>query len=135
MRLDRLGDNGQADARKRQRADAVARMLGHMVTVGDLRRRALAALALLGVSPVVAISSAGFVGFAIAISGQHLANDVIAGTRALLEDRYAAGDEVDPADRRHRRAGHGRPDRFGVDRGSARSMAPPGMPATRRSSR
>ena len=51
-------------------------------------------LALLGVSPVVAVSSAGFIGFAIAISGQHLANDVIAGTRALLEDRYAAGDEV-----------------------------------------
>ena len=94
MRLDRLGDNGQADARKRQRADAVARMLGHMVTVGIFAVAALAALALLGVSPVVAISSAGFVGFAIAISGQHLANDVIAGTRALLEDRYAAGDEV-----------------------------------------
>jgi small-conductance mechanosensitive channel len=94
MRLDRLGDNGQADARKRQRADAVARMLGHMVTVGIFAVAILAALALLGVSPVVAISSAGFVGFAIAISGQHLANDVLAGTRALLEDRYAAGDEV-----------------------------------------
>ncbi len=95
MRLDRLGDNGQADARKRQRADAVARMLGHMVTVGDLRRRRS--------SPRWPCSACrrwwrsrvpGFVGFAIAISGQHLANDVIAGTRALLEDRYAAGDEV-----------------------------------------
>jgi small-conductance mechanosensitive channel len=94
IRLDRLGDNGQADARKRQRADAVARMLGHMVTVVIFAVATLASLALLGVSPVVAISSAGFVGFAIAISGQHLANDVIAGTRALLEDRYAAGDEV-----------------------------------------
>ena len=94
IRLDRLGDNGQADARKRQRADAVARMLGHMVTVGIFAVAILAALALLGVSPVVAVSSAGFIGFAIAISGQHLANDVIAGTRALLEDRYAAGDEV-----------------------------------------
>ena len=94
VRLDRLGDNGQADARKRQRADAVARMLGHMVTVAIFAVATLASLALLGVSPVVAISSAGFVGFAIAISGQHLANDVIAGTRALLEDRYAAGDEV-----------------------------------------
>ena len=94
MRLDRLGDNGQADARKRQRADAVARMLGHTVTVAIFAIAALASLALLGVSPVFAISSAGFVGFAIAISGQHLANDVIAGTRALLEDRYAAGDDV-----------------------------------------
>jgi len=94
VRLDRLGDNGQADARKRQRADAVARMLGHTATVAIFAIAALASLALLGVSPVFAISSAGFVGFAIAISGQHVANDVIAGTRALLEDRYAAGDDV-----------------------------------------
>ncbi len=94
VRLDRLGDNGQADARKRQRADAVARVLGHMVTVAIFAIAALASLALLGVSPVVAVSSAGFIGFAIAISGQHLANDVIAGTRALLEDRYGVGDDV-----------------------------------------
>ncbi len=94
VRLDRLGDNGQADIRRRQRADAVARMLGHSVTVAIFAIATLASLALLGVSPVVAISSAGFIGFAIAISGQHLANDVIAGTRALLEDRYAAGDDV-----------------------------------------
>src|SRR6478736_207255 len=86
VRLDRLGDNGQADA--------VARMLGHTATVAIFAIAALASLALLGVSPVFAISSAGFVGFAIAISGQHVANDVIAGTRALLEDRYAAGDDV-----------------------------------------
>ena len=44
VRLDRLGDDGQADVRKRQRADAVARMIGQFVTVviftrGDLRRR------------------------------------------------------------------------------------------------
>lgn len=94
VRLDRLGDNGQADARKRQRADAVARMLGHLVTVVIFAVATLASLALLGVDPVVAISSAGFIGFAIAISGQDLAKDVIGGTRALLEDRYAAGDEV-----------------------------------------
>ncbi len=93
-RLDRLGDNGQADARRRQRADAVARVLGHFVTVGIFAVATLASLALLGVDPVVAISSAGFLGFAVAISGQDLAKDVIGGTRALLEDRYAAGDEV-----------------------------------------
>ena len=69
-------------------------MLGHTATVAIFAIAALASLALLGVSPVFAISSAGFVGFAIAISGQHVANDVIAGTRALLEDRYAAGDDV-----------------------------------------
>jgi len=94
VRLDRLGDNGQADARKRQRADAVARMLGHIVTVAIFSLATLVALELLGVDPVFAISSAGFIGFAIALSGQDLIKDLIAGTRALLEDRYAVGDEV-----------------------------------------
>jgi small-conductance mechanosensitive channel len=94
VRLDRLGDNGQADARKRQRADAVARMLGHLVTAAIFTVTALAALEVLGVDLVFAISSAGFIGFAIAISGQDMVKDLLGGTRALLEDRYAVGDEV-----------------------------------------
>jgi hypothetical protein len=94
VRLDRLGDNGQADARKRQRADAVARMLGHVVTVAIFTLTTLVALEWLGVDLVFAISSAGFIGFAIAISGQDLVKDLLGGTRALLEDRYAVGDDV-----------------------------------------
>lgn len=94
VRLDRLGDNGQADARKRQRADAVARMLGHLVTVVIFALSMFVALELLGVDLVFAISSAGFVGFAMAISAQDLIKDVLSGTRALLEDRYAVGDDV-----------------------------------------
>lgn len=94
VRLDRLGDNGQADARRRQRADAVARMLGHLVTVIIVALSAFWALELLGVDAVFAISSAGFIGVAIALSGQDLVKDFLAGTRALLEDRYAVGDEV-----------------------------------------
>lgn len=94
VRLDRLGDAGQGDARKRQRADAVARMLGHFVTVAIFSLATLAALELLGVDLLVAISSAGFIGLALALSGQDLVKDLLAGTRALLEDRYAVGDEV-----------------------------------------
>jgi Mechanosensitive ion channel, beta-domain len=94
VRLDRLGDNGQSDARRRQRADAVARMLGHIVTVALFTLLTLVALNLLGVDLVFAISSAGFIGVAIALSGQDLVKDFLAGTRALLEDRYAVGDEV-----------------------------------------
>jgi small-conductance mechanosensitive channel len=94
VRLDRLGDNGQADTRKRQRADAVARMFGHVVTVVIFALFTLAGLNLLGVDPVFAISSAGFIGFAIALSGQDLIKDFLSGTRALLEDRYAVGDQV-----------------------------------------
>jgi small-conductance mechanosensitive channel len=94
VRLDRLGDNGQADARRRQRADAVARMLGNLVTVVIFTLATLAALQIIGVDLVFAISSAGFIGLAIALSGQDLVKDFLAGTRALMEDRYAVGDEV-----------------------------------------
>ena len=94
VRLDRLSDQGQADARKRQRADAVARMLGHAVTAAIFALAALIALNVLGVDPVYAISSAGFLGFAIALSGQDLVKDYLDGTRVLLEDRYAVGDDV-----------------------------------------
>jgi hypothetical protein len=94
VRLDRLGDNGQADTRRRQRADAVARTLGHVVTVAIFALLTLVALNRLGVDLVFAISSAGFIGVAIALSGQDLVKDFLGGTRALLEDRYAVGDEV-----------------------------------------
>lgn len=94
VRLDRLGDNGQADARKRQRADAVARLLGHVVTVLILAITLLVGLNLVGVDPVFAISSAGFIGFAIALSAQDFVKDFLAGVRVLLEDRYAVGDDV-----------------------------------------
>ena len=53
------------------------------------------ALDLIGINPVYAVSSAGFLGFALALRGQDLIKDLIGGTRALLEDRYAVGDEVD----------------------------------------
>jgi small-conductance mechanosensitive channel len=93
-RLDRLGDDGLADVRKRQRADAVARMLGRLVTVVIFVFAIFAALEILGVNLAFAISSAGFVGLAIALSAQDFVKDFLGGTRALLEDRYAVGDEV-----------------------------------------
>lgn len=94
VRLDRLGDDGQADVRKRQRADAVARMLGHLVTVVIFMFAIFAALEILGVDLAFAISSAGFVGLALALSAQDFVKDFLGGTRALLEDRYAVGDDV-----------------------------------------
>ncbi len=82
------------EARRRQRADAAARMLGHIATIVIAIGTVLLALQIVGVDPVYAISSAGFVGFAIALSGQDLIKNVLAGTVALLEDRYAVGDQV-----------------------------------------
>jgi moderate conductance mechanosensitive channel len=94
VRLDRLGDNGQADARKRQRADSVAKMIGRFVTVMIFTVTTFVALEAMGVNLALVISSAGFIGLALALSGQDLVKDFLAGTRALMEDRYAVGDDV-----------------------------------------
>ncbi len=94
-RLGRLDDLGHdVDVRKRQRADAAARMLAHfssmVIAVGTI----LVGLQILGVNPAYAISSAGFVGLALALSGQEIIRNLLSGTMALLEDRYAVGDVV-----------------------------------------
>ena len=95
VRLPRVIDaDGREQARKRQRADAAARMLGHLVTVCIFAGALLVALDILGVDAVVMISSAGFLGVALALSGQELIRNLITGTVALFEDRYAVGDEV-----------------------------------------
>lgn len=86
--------DGEIEARRRQRADAAARMFGHVVTGVIFVVAFVVALHVVGVDPLFAISSAGFVGLAIALSGQDLIKNLLAGTVALLEDRYAVGDEV-----------------------------------------
>lgn len=94
-RLRRLSEQDtDAEARRRQRADAAARMLGHVVTLLVVVGAIVVGLNLLGMDPVYVISSAGFVGFALALSGQDLIRNLLAGMTALLEDRYAVGDDV-----------------------------------------
>lgn len=95
VRLRRIQETEtDVDSRRRQRADAAARMIGHYVTTVVFIGAALVGLQVVGVDPVYAISSAGFVGLALALSGQGLIRDVLSGTMALLEDRYAVGDQV-----------------------------------------
>ena len=94
-RLRRLNDlESEIEVRRRQRADAAARMFGHFVTVLILVAAALIGLQMIGVDPVYTISSAGFIGLAIALSGQEIIKNLLAGTMAILEDRYAVGDQV-----------------------------------------
>nr|WHW29143.1 putative mechanosensitive ion channel [uncultured bacterium] len=94
-RLSRLGDiEGEIDIRKRQRADAAARMLAHFSSMVIAVATVLIGLQILGVDPVYAVSSAGFIGLALALSGQEIIRNLLAGTMALLEDRYAVGDVV-----------------------------------------
>jgi len=94
-RLRRLNDvDSDVEVRRRQRADAAARMFGHLVTTLIFAGSVLLGLQIVGVDPVYAISSAGFIGLAIALSGQDVIKNLLAGTMAVLEDRYAVGDQV-----------------------------------------
>ena len=90
----RDGGRTRTDARSISRADAVARLIGRVVTSCAFAIACLFTLDRLGIDLVLAISSAGFLGLALALSGQGLIRDVMAGTRAMVEDRYAIGDRI-----------------------------------------
>ena len=86
---------GQRTAtRSVSRADAVARLIGRLVTLCVFTVALLFGLERLGINLVLVISSAGFLGLALALSGQGLIRDLMAGTQAMVEDRYAIGDRV-----------------------------------------
>ncbi len=77
-----------------QRADATAKMVTRVMTLLIGGVAALTISHILGFDPLVLISSAGFVGAAIAIGGQSVIKDWLTGLMVLLEDRYADGDKV-----------------------------------------
>ena len=77
-RLRRLNDvDSDVEVRRRQRADAAARMFGHLVTTLIFAGSVLLGLQIVGVDPVYAISSAGFIGLAIALSGQDVIKNLL----------------------------------------------------------
>ena len=95
LRLPRVSEiDTEIETRRRQRADAAARMFGHIVTSIIFVGTGFVGLQLFGVDPVYVISSAGFLGLAIALSCQEIIRNLLLGTMALLEDRYAVGDDV-----------------------------------------
>jgi small conductance mechanosensitive channel len=95
-RAARVGDvPGEAvEQRRRQRIDAAARMVNHLVSVLIWIVAAIVAFQLLDIDPAFFLSSAGFMGAAIAIGGQHKVNDYLTGLSVHFEDRYGVGDEV-----------------------------------------
>ena len=95
-RAARVGDvPGEAvEQRRRQRIDAAARMVNHLVSVVIWIVAAIVAFHLLDIDPAFFLSSAGFMGAAIAIGGQHKVNDYLTGLSVHFEDRYGVGDEV-----------------------------------------
>lgn len=95
-RAARVGDvPGEAvEQRRRQRIDAAARMVNHLVGVLIWIVASIVAFHLLDVDPAFFLSSAGFMGAALAIGGQHKVNDYLTGLSVHFEDRYGVGDEV-----------------------------------------
>ena len=76
------------------------RMVSHLVAVVIWIVATIMVFHLLDIDAAFFLSSAGFLGAAIAIGGQHKVNDYLTGIGVLFEDRYGVGDEivVDPGD-------------------------------------
>jgi small conductance mechanosensitive channel len=83
-----------SEQRRRQRIDAAARMLNHVVSVVVWIGASIAVFHLLEVDAAFFLSSAGFLGAGVAIGGQHKVNDYLTGLSVLFEDRYGVGDEL-----------------------------------------
>lgn len=82
------------DARRRLRIDAAARMLNHIAALVVWVGVTIAVFHVLDLDAQYFLSSAGFIGAAIAIGGQHKVNDYLTGLSVLFEDRYGVGDEL-----------------------------------------
>lgn len=90
------GETGaQAELRRVQRISAAALMMSRLANVVIWLIAALVVLAGLNVDVVWALSSAGFLGAAIAIGGQHSVHDYLNGLHILLEDRFGEGDHIE----------------------------------------
>lgn len=95
-RSSRTGDeSGEVrEQRRRQRADAAARMVSHLISVVVWIVAVIVTFQVLAIDPAFFLSSAGFLGAALAIGGQHKVNDYLTGLSVHFEDRYGVGDEV-----------------------------------------
>lgn len=89
------GESGETgEQRRRQRIDAAARMLSHMVALLIWVVAGIVTFHVLDIDPAFFLSSAGFIGAGLAIGGQHKVNDYLTGLSVHFEDRYGIGDEI-----------------------------------------
>ncbi|MFV0307428.1 MAG: mechanosensitive ion channel domain-containing protein [Desertimonas sp.] len=92
---DRTSETAEStEQRRRQRIDAAARMLNHVVALVVWVVATIAVFRVLHLDATFFLSGAGFLGAAAAIGGQHKVNDYLTGLSVLFEDRYGVGDEL-----------------------------------------
>jgi small-conductance mechanosensitive channel len=93
----RVGDETAevGEQRRRQRIDAAARMVNHLVALVVWIAAVITMFHLLDVDAAFFLTSAGFLGAGLAIGGQHKVNDYLTGLSVHFEDRYGVGDEVE----------------------------------------
>ncbi len=94
---DRRGEaaeGAEVEQRRRQRIDAASRMISHLASVVIWIVATIVTFHLLAIEAAFFLSSAGFLGAAIAIGGQHKVNDYLTGLSVHFEDRYGVGDEI-----------------------------------------
>jgi len=94
-RRDGLETSEMTEQRRRQRVDAASRMINHLISVVVWLVTAIALLNLLDINAAFYLTSAGFLGAALAFGGQHKVNDYLTGLSVHVEDRYGIGDEVE----------------------------------------
>lgn len=82
------------ERRRRQRVDSAARMLNHLVAFVVWIGVTIAVFHVLDIDAAFMLSSAGFIGAAVAFGGQHKVNDYLTCLSVLFEDRYGVGDTV-----------------------------------------
>ena len=81
--------------RRRQRATALASVLGNAASVTIFTVAGVIILGDLGLNLAPVLASAGVLGIAIGFGAQNLVQDFLAGIFMLLEDQYGVGDIVD----------------------------------------
>ncbi len=82
------------EQRRRQRIDAASRMLNHLISLVMWIVITIVGFQLLDIDAAFFLSSAGFLGAAVAIGGQHKVDDYLTGLTVHFEDRYGVGDEI-----------------------------------------
>lgn len=81
--------------RRRQRIEAATGMLHQLTSFVLWIIAVIAVFNVLDLDAAFFLSSAGFLGAAIAIGGQHRVGDYLTGLAVLLEDRFGVGDEIE----------------------------------------